>query len=113
MAICAAWQGIEFVAGIAFHTTVFTILYKTLPKAEVMWRHAFTGGLWVATVWEIGRLAMAYIIAGRNYTPYGVVGSFIAIMVWVYYASSLLFLGAQFVEVLENPDEPPKESGAA
>jgi membrane protein len=108
-----AWEGFEFLVGTTFHTAVFTILYKTLPKSKVLWLHAFAGGTWVAAVWEIGRLAMAYIIAGRNYTPYGVVGSFIAFMVWVYYASSLIFLGAQFVEVLENPQESPKDSGPA
>ncbi len=106
-----AWEAFEFLAGVAFHTIVFTVLYKVLPKTKVQWKHALAGGLWVATVWEIGRLAMSYIIVGKNYTPYGVVGSFIAIMVWVYYASSLTFLGAQFVEVLENPNEPPRARG--
>ncbi len=101
----AAWETFEFLTGVAFHTIVFTLLYKLLPKTKVRWSHAFAGGLWVAAIWELGRLTMSYIIAGRNYTPYGVVGSFIAIMVWVYYASSLTFLGAQFVEVLEKPDE--------
>jgi membrane protein len=101
----AAWEGVEFLVGVAFHTIVFTLLYKLLPKTKVRWGHAFAGGIWVAAVWELGRLTMSYIIAGRNYTPFGVVGSFIAIMVWVYYASSLTFLGAQFVEVLEKPEE--------
>jgi membrane protein len=102
-----AWEAFEFLTGVAFHTIVFTLLYKLLPKPQIRWRHAFAGGIWVAAVWEIGRLTMSYIIAGRNYTPFGVVGSFIAIMVWVYYASSLTFLGAQFVEVLEKPEESP------
>lgn len=106
-----AWESLELLVSTAFHTAVFTVLYKAIPKPKVLWLHAFVGGVWVAAVWEIGRLAMAYIIAGRNYTPYGVVGSFIAFMVWVYYASSLIFLGAQFVEVLENPLELPKDTG--
>ena len=104
----SSWESIEFLVGLAFHTIVFTVLYKMLPKAKVRWKHALAGGMWVAVIWEIGRLAMSYIIAGKNYTPYGVVGSFIAIMVWVYYASTLTFLGTQFVEVLENPNELPK-----
>ncbi len=102
-----AWESFEFLVGVAFHTIVFTLLYKLLPKSKVRWANALVGGLWVAAIWEVGRLTMAYILVGRNYTPYGVVGSFIAIMVWVYYASSLTFLGAQFVEVLEKPDETP------
>jgi membrane protein len=105
-----AWESLEFLVSTSFHTAIFTVLYKTIPKPKVLWLHALAGALWVAAIWEIGRLTMAYIIAGRNYTPYGVVGSFIAFMVWVYYASSLIFLGAQFVEVLEQPNEAPRES---
>ena len=100
-----AWQWGEALAVILFHALIFTVLYKTLPKAKVRLSDAFIGGMCVAIVWEIGREVMSYIIVGKAYTPYGVVGSFIAIMVWVYYASSLLFFGAQLVQVLGNPNQ--------
>ena len=35
------------------------------------------------------------------------VGSFIAFMLWVYGASMILYVGAQMVQVLGNPYEPP------
>ena len=59
----------------------------------------------MAVTWEVGsQLVAAYILTG-NYSAYGVVGSFIAILLWVYCASVLLFLGAQLVQVLGYPEE--------
>ena len=33
--IGTAWESVEFLAGVAFHTIVFTLLYKLLPKCKV------------------------------------------------------------------------------
>lgn len=77
------------------------IIYKVLPRVPVWWRDAARGGMLAAVVWEIGRWLLAwYVIAAKYSSAYGVLGSFIAMMVWVYYASTVLFLGAEFVKVL-------------
>jgi uncharacterized BrkB/YihY/UPF0761 family membrane protein len=34
------------------------------------------------------------------YSAYGVVGSFLAVLIWMYYSSAVLFFGAEFVRVL-------------
>ncbi len=52
-----------------------------------------------------GRRSFSRYIVGGHYTAYGVVGSFIAMMLWVYCASIILFLGAQLVQVLGHPEE--------
>ena len=59
-------------------------------------------------VWEIGRLILAVFVIGGRYSPYGVVGTFIAMMIWVYYAAAILFLGAEFVKVTHDNCQPPK-----
>ncbi|HWC88066.1 MAG TPA: hypothetical protein VG433_00360, partial [Pirellulales bacterium] len=45
------------------------------------------------------RQVLAVMVIGGRYSAYGVVGTFIAMMVWVYYAAAVLFLGAEFVKV--------------
>ncbi len=69
------------------------------------------GGLLVAVVWQIGSQLLARFVVGGNYSAYGVVGSFIAMMLWVYWASMVLYLGAQFVEVLGNPNNGSNNGG--
>lgn len=102
------WAAVQWLTGIAFNTLVFSLLYKTIPKAPVGWRQAIAGGFSVAVLWYVGSQVLAYIIVARDYTAYGVVGSFIAVMLWVYCASCLLFMGGQLVQVLANPEQNPE-----
>ena len=56
------------------------------------WRDALCGGVLVAFLWQIGQHFLALFVISNRYSVYGVVGSFIALMVWFYYASAAVFL---------------------
>lgn len=97
---------LHLATSVLLNAFVLSLVFKMIPRAAVSWRHAFTGGVAVAIVWQIGRQIMSRFLVGGHYvTAYGIVGSFIAVMLWVYCASILLFLGAQMVQVLGHPDE--------
>jgi membrane protein len=89
----------------SLNALVLALVYKMIPRVTVRWRHAFIGGFAVAIIWQVGSQLVSRFIVGGHYTAYGVVGSFIAVMLWVYCASILLFLGAQLVQVLGYPEE--------
>ncbi len=91
---------------------MFTLLYAILPKRRVQWKQAVAGGLVAGIAWEIGRQVLALLIVSRTYTAYGIIGSFIFMMLWIYYASIVLLIGAEFVEV-GDPLEPLKNTVAA
>lgn len=99
------WRLVQLLSGLGMHWLVFTLLYKALPPARVRWFHALVCGLAVALVWEVGRQAVAALVVRSSYTAYGVVGSFIVMMLWVYCASCLVLIGAQTVQVLGHPEE--------
>ncbi|MGA2619577.1 MAG: YihY/virulence factor BrkB family protein [Thermoguttaceae bacterium] len=82
---------------------LFTIIYKVLPKVRVRWREALPAGTLVAVVWIIGQQVLVSLVIGTGYTAYGVVGSFIAVMLWLYYASATIFFGAEFVRAMRGP----------
>lgn len=94
------WWVIEIGVSLTLNTCVFTLLYRLLPKVTVHWSEAFRGGLLAAGLWEIGRLLLAALIVGDKYSAYGVVGSFIAVMLWIYVASNIVFLGAEYIQVI-------------
>lgn len=94
------WWVIEISVSVTLNTCVFTLLYRLLPKVTVHWNEAFHGGLLAASLWEIGRLLLAFFIVGDKYSAYGVVGSFIAVMLWVYVAISIIFLCAEYIQVI-------------
>jgi membrane protein len=95
-----AWQALQLGVSLVLNTLLFGTLYRLLPRAPVRWREALAGGLFVSIVWRLGLLILTPFLIGEKYSAYGVVGSFIAIMIWMYYASAVVFLGAEFVQVL-------------
>jgi membrane protein len=99
------WPRLQIVLSLALNAGALALIFKMIPRATVRWRDAFIGGLAVAVSWQIGAQIVSRYVVGGHYTAYGVVGSFIAMMLWVYCASILLFLGAQLVQVLGHPEE--------
>lgn len=87
-------------AGLNF--AVFTCIYRFLPKANVSWKAATAGGLWAALIWEIGRLILSAFVIGQKYSAYGVLGAFLAIMLWAYYAMCVLFFGAELAQAVSR-----------
>ena len=98
----AVWPLLQSALSIFFYAMLFTTLYKTLPKVPVGWKHALAGGLTVAVVWQFGQQVLSAFVIGEKYSAYGVVGSFIALMVWMYYASVIVFFGAEVVQTLRT-----------
>lgn len=104
MMSATAWSLLTAVAAVGMNWLLFTILYKILPKAPVRWKAAAGGGLLASVIWETGRRILAALVIGSHYSVYGVVGAFIAIMLWVYYAAATVFFGAEFVQVIGSRD---------
>ncbi len=89
----------EWGVSLVLNTLVFTLLYRLLPKVDVRWREAFRGAILVAAGWEIGRHVLSAVLMRMNYiSAYGTIGSFLAVLLWLYYASHLLFLGAEYIQ---------------
>ena len=94
------WSWGQLLITIATNALLIGLLYKVLPKRRISWRHSMSGGLIVSLVWILGQRLLVRFLIGPGYTAYGIVGSFIAVMIWVYYVSAILFLGAELVASL-------------
>jgi membrane protein len=98
------WWFAETFLAITLNALVFTLLYRLLPKVSVPWDKALRGGLVAAAIWEIGRQLLAAFVIGQRYTSaYGVIGSLLAIMLWGYYSIAVVFVGAEYIQVLSAP----------
>lgn len=85
------------------NTLAFASLYRWLPKRPVLWRDAWRGGLLVSVIWEVGRQVLSVFLVGMRYTTaYGAIGSFIALLLWFYWGVTILFFGAEYVQVLSR-----------
>jgi membrane protein len=79
---------------------LFSLTFKILPDAKVKWSVVLFGGFITAIFFTIGKLAIGFYLGRSNLTSlYGAAGSIIILMVWVYYSSIILYLGAEFTKV--------------
>ena len=93
-ATSSTWLAMQWLLVIGGNSLFVAIIFKMVPRAAVRWRDALCGGVFVALIWQIGQHLLTSFVISDRYSVYGVVGSFIAVMVWFYYASTVIFLGA-------------------
>ncbi|MBC7968389.1 MAG: YihY/virulence factor BrkB family protein [Fuerstia sp.] len=100
------WVVVRLGIPMVLDAAVFALTYRWLPKVHVRWTEAIRGGIFASIIWEIGRYLLTHFLIGTRYSSaYGVVGSFIAVMLWIYYAVTVLFLGAEYIQcVCRNCD---------
>ena len=81
-------------------TFLFSLMFKVLPDAKIKWKDVLIGGFITSIFFTLGKLAIGYYLGSSNIaTIYGAAGSIMIIMVWVYYSSIILYLGAEFTKV--------------
>jgi membrane protein len=89
-------------AGVSFIliTLLFAMMYKYLPDVKIAWRDVWLGAIITALLFTIGKFAIGlYLGHSSMASSYGVAGSFVVLLVWVYYSAQILFLGAEFTQV--------------
>jgi membrane protein len=80
-------------------TIFFTLLFKYLPDAKVKWRPVLIGAVVAAALFTVGKYGLSlYLGKQATSSTYGAAGSVVVILLWVYYASVIMFLGAEFTK---------------
>lgn len=105
------WQLAHVGGSLVLNVAVFTVLYRFLPKVNIRWSEALRGAIVAGILWGIATQVLAVILVGEKYSAYGVIGSFIAVMLWAYVAAAVIFLGAEYIQVICqhcNPEEEPQ-----
>jgi len=92
-------------------TGLFGLMFKYVPDAKIRWRDVWIGGFISAVLFVIGKFALGvYLGRGSYESSYGAaIGSFVALLVWVYYSSTILFIGAVATEVYARRHGTPVE----
>jgi membrane protein len=94
------WQGLNIAFSLGVITLLFALIFKVIPDAKVAWRDVWGGALFTALLFTIGKQLLGiYLGKAAVGSAYGAAGSLVALVVWVYYASQILFMGAEFTQV--------------
>lgn len=78
---------------------LFGAIFTILPDAQIKWRQVRLASFTTAILFMIGKFLISFYIANSNLqNVYGTAGSFVILMVWVYYSSVILYFGAEFAK---------------
>ena len=95
------WELVTFVVSLLVSAVLFALIFKVLPDVKLGWRDTAVGGFATAVLFSIGRwLIGVYLGRSSIGSAYGAAGSLVVVLVWVYYASLVVFLGAELTQVL-------------
>jgi membrane protein len=78
---------------------LFGSIFTILPDAEIKWSQVRLASFTTAILFMVGKFLISFYIANSNIqNVYGTAGSFVILMIWVYYSSVILYFGAEFAK---------------
>lgn len=91
---------INFLVSLVVIGFLFACLFKYLPDAKIAWKDVGVGALATTILFLIGKSALGIYLGNSGVADtYGAAGSLVLILVWIYYNSMIVLLGAEFTEV--------------
>jgi membrane protein len=93
------WQIVNVLVSLAVVTGLFALMFKYLPDVIIGWRPVLVGAALTAILFTVGKQLLSWYFAHGATGAYGVFGSLVAILLWVYYTGQIVFLGAEFTQV--------------
>jgi membrane protein len=94
------WEVVNFVVSLGVITMLFALIFKYVPDVDIQWKDVWMGAVVTALLFTLGKFALGlYLGRASVASPYGAAGSLIVFVIWVYYASQILFMGAEFTQV--------------
>ena len=92
-------QAANIVVSLGVITLLFAAMFKWLPDAEVAWRDLWVGAFVTALLFTVGKTGIGiYLGKADPGSAFGAAGSLALILVWIYYSSLILLVGAEFTQ---------------
>jgi membrane protein len=90
----------EMIISLGLITVLFAAIFRVLPDTYIPWRDVWAGASLTALLFTIGKALIGlYLGKSSLSSAYGAAGSFVVILVWTYYSSLIVLMGAEFTQV--------------
>ena len=107
------WAAGYAVVSLGVITLLFAMIFKVLPDVKLKWADVWVGALATAVLFTVGKFLIGLYLGTSSFvSTYGAAGSVIVVLVWVYYSSQIILLGAEFTRAYVErfgPRPPPVE----
>ena len=93
----------EHLLSFVVFSIIFSLMFRFLGDAIIPWKAIVAGGIGTAVFFMLGKVGIGlYIGHSKVSTTFGSASVLALLMLWVYYTSQILFLGASFVKILSD-----------
>jgi membrane protein len=93
-------QLLNLLLSLAVQTVLFAMMYKFLPDVKLAWRDVWVGAFATSVLFTLGKFLLGFYIGSSSVTSgYGAAGSVAVLLLWIYYSTQILLLGAEFTQV--------------
>lgn len=94
------WQTLDGAVSFVFVTVLFGLIYKILPDVQLTWRDVAIGATITSLLFTLGKFLIGFYLGHATIaSTYGAAGSFVTLLVWVYYSAVIFFYGAEITKV--------------
>lgn len=77
---------------------LFAFIYKILPDAHIRWKDVFIGAIFASILFMIGKFGFSFYIRNSKMDSFGSAGSFVVLLMWIYYSATMLYFGAELTK---------------
>ncbi len=96
------------IAGVIIVAAWFIFLFRFLADGKPTWKASVVGGLVTGILFIAGKLLLRFLLVGSNIgSLYGTAGSFVLVLLFVFYSSFILYYGASFIAVYSEKKQWP------
>jgi membrane protein len=87
---------VTLLTSVAIISLLFAVMFKWLPDAAIDWYDVWLGAIVTAVFFELGKSAIGFYIGKQGLeSTYGAAASIIVVLIWVYYSSQIILIGAE------------------
>lgn len=100
------------IASVIIVAAWFILLFRFLADGRPTWKASLIGGLLTGILFIAGKLLLRLLLVNSNISDlYGAAGSFVLVLLFVFYSSFILYYGACFISVYSEKRQWPIVAG--
>jgi len=100
------WRWTDTGVSFVLLTLFFGLVFRIMSSGRIAWGYVLYGAIITSLLFTVGKVLISFYLAYTSTaSAYGAAGSLVVFLVWVYYSSQILFLGAELVQARRSYDE--------
>ncbi|UPG87660.1 YihY/virulence factor BrkB family protein [Luteibacter aegosomatis] len=91
-----AWNALKYGVSVLVFAGAFGMMFRLLPDARIDWSDAIFGAVLTTVLFLLGEFVIGLYVAHSDVGgSYGPAGAFVVLLVWTYYSSLIVLMGAE------------------